>query len=126
MFQHYSYFFIWIYKISSWFHGRITGREAERMFLERGKPDCFLVRESVHRPGSYVLSVLTGDQVAHIMIHGKPNGMYDVGGGNQFSSLKELIDFYTHTPMVEKNGGLVSLKQVIWVTFLLYTSLYWL
>lgn len=82
------------------------------MLLERGKPDCFLVRESVHRPGSYVLSVLTGEQVAHIMIHGKPNGMYDVGGGHQFSSLKELIDFYTNTPMVEKNGGLVSLKQV--------------
>ncbi|VDO89885.1 unnamed protein product [Schistosoma curassoni] len=96
----------------SWFHGKITGKEAEKMLLERGKPDCFLVRESVHRPGSYVLSVLTGEQVAHIMIHGKPNGMYDVGGGHQFSSLKELIDFYTNTPMVEKNGGLVSLKQV--------------
>ncbi|CAH8437533.1 unnamed protein product [Schistosoma turkestanicum] len=94
-----------------WFHGKITGKEAEKMLLERGKPDCFLVRESVHRPGSYVLSVLTGEQVAHIMIHGKPNGMYDVGGGHQFSSLKELIDFYTNTPMVEKNGGLVSLKQ---------------
>ncbi|KAH8854614.1 Tyrosine-protein phosphatase non-receptor type 11 [Schistosoma japonicum] len=82
-----------------WFHGKITGKEAEKMLLERGKPDCFLVRESVHRPGSYVLSVLTGEQVAHIMIHGKPNGMYDVGGGHQFSSLKELIDFYTNTPM---------------------------
>ncbi|CAL8072048.1 unnamed protein product [Calicophoron daubneyi] len=94
-----------------WFHGRITGKDAEKMLMEKGKYGGFLVRESFHRPGSYVLSVLTGEQVAHIMIHGKPNGMYDVGGGHQFCSLKELIDFYTNTPMVEKNGGLVSLKQ---------------
>lgn len=83
------------------------------MLLEKDVYGCFLVRESVHRPGSYVLSVLTSSsQVAHIMIHGKPNGMYDVGGGHQFSSLKDLIAFYTNTPMVEKSGGLVSLKQV--------------
>uniref|UniRef100_A0A183B466 Protein-tyrosine-phosphatase n=1 Tax=Echinostoma caproni TaxID=27848 RepID=A0A183B466_9TREM len=95
-----------------WFHGRITGKEAEKMLLEKDVYGCFLVRESVHRPGSYVLSVLTSSsQVAHIMIHGKPNGMYDVGGGHQFSSLKDLIAFYTNTPMVEKSGGLVSLKQ---------------
>ncbi|TNN05257.1 Tyrosine-protein phosphatase corkscrew [Schistosoma japonicum] len=85
-------------------------KEAEKMLLERGKPDCFLVRESVHRPGSYVLSVLTGEQVAHIMIlrENKWNvrmlaSAYLVC--HQFSSLKELIDFYTNTPMVEKNGG---------------------
>ncbi|KAF7257878.1 hypothetical protein EG68_04849 [Paragonimus skrjabini miyazakii] len=94
-----------------WFHGRITGKQAEKMLFAKGTYGCFLVRESVHRPGSYVLSVLTGEQVAHIMIQGRSNGMYDVGGGHQFSSLKELINFYNHTPMVEKNGGLVPLKQ---------------
>ncbi|OON20313.1 Protein-tyrosine phosphatase, partial [Opisthorchis viverrini] len=94
-----------------WFHGQITGKQAENMLLERGKYGGFLVRESVHRPGSYVLSVLTGEQVAHIMIQRRPNGMYDVGGGHQFSNLKQLVEFYYHTPMVEKNGGLVFLKQ---------------
>uniref|UniRef100_A0A5K3F8J9 protein-tyrosine-phosphatase n=2 Tax=Mesocestoides corti TaxID=53468 RepID=A0A5K3F8J9_MESCO len=96
---------------SRWFHGRITGKEAQKLLLEKGKYGSFLVRESIHKPDSYVLSVATGEQVSHILIHRKPDNKFDVGGGHQFSTLKELIDFYTATPMVEKNGGLVCLKQ---------------
>lgn len=97
---------------SRWFHGRITGKEAQKLLLEKGKCGSFLVRESVHNPSSYVLSVATGEQVTHILIHRKPDEKFDVGGGHQFSTLKDLIDFYSNTPMVEKSGGLVCLKQV--------------
>ena len=69
------------------------------------------MRESIQKPGSYVLSVATGEQVSHILINRKKDNKFDAGGGHQFSTLKELIDFYTATPMVEKNGGLVYLKQ---------------
>lgn len=82
------------------------------MFREKGKAGVYLVRESAHQPGSYVLSVQTTEQVAHIMIHGKPNGMFDVGGGHEFHSLKDLIEFYTNSPLVDRNGGLVTLEQV--------------
>ncbi|KAL5108423.1 Tyrosine-protein phosphatase non-receptor type 11 [Taenia crassiceps] len=96
---------------SRWFHGPMSRNEAQKLLLEKGKNGSFLVRESIQKPGSYVLSVATGDQVSHILINRKKDNKFDAGGGHQFSTLKELIDFYTATPMVEKNGGLVYLKQ---------------
>ncbi|EUB56994.1 Tyrosine-protein phosphatase non-receptor type 11 [Echinococcus granulosus] len=96
---------------SRWFHGPMSRNEAQKLLLEKGKNGSFLVRESIQKPGSYVLSVATGDQVSHILINRKKDNKFDAGGGHQFLTLKELIDFYTATPMVEKNGGLVYLKQ---------------
>nr|CDS30626.1 tyrosine protein phosphatase non receptor type [Hymenolepis microstoma] len=95
---------------SRWFHGPMSRSEAQKLLLEKGKIGSFLVRESIQKPGSYALSVSTEDQVSHILINRK-NDKFDVGGGHQFSSLKELIDFYLATPMFEKTGGLVCLKQ---------------
>lgn len=51
-----------------WFHGHLTGREAEKLILEKGKNGSFLVRESQSKPGGYVLSVRTDDRVTHVMI----------------------------------------------------------
>lgn len=36
---------------------------------------------------------------------------YDVGGGQQFDSLAELIEHYKKNPMVETTGTVVHLKQ---------------
>lgn len=36
---------------------------------------------------------------------------YDVGGGEQFSTLCELIEHYKRNPMVETCGNVVHLKQ---------------
>lgn len=36
---------------------------------------------------------------------------YDVGGGDKFDSLAELIDHYKRNPMVETSGTVVHLKQ---------------
>lgn len=61
-----------------WFHGSINGKEAQRLLIEKGKAGSFLVRESVHRPDSYVLSVLSCDnsekendekRVSHVLIY---------------------------------------------------------
>ncbi|KAK7081799.1 protein tyrosine phosphatase, non-receptor type 11, partial [Halocaridina rubra] len=51
-----------------WFHGHLSGREAEKLILEKGKNGSFLVRESQSKPGDYVLSVRTDDKVTHVMI----------------------------------------------------------
>lgn len=62
-----------------WYHGHLSGKEAEKLLTEKGKPGSFLVRESQSKPGDFVLSVLTsedktesGDRkphVTHVMIH---------------------------------------------------------
>jgi len=51
-----------------WFHGHLSGKEAERLILDKGKNGSFLVRESQSKPGEYVLSVRTDDRVTHVMI----------------------------------------------------------
>lgn len=93
-----------------WFHGALSGKDAEKLMLDKGKNGSFLVRESMSKPGDYVLSVRTDDKVTHVMIRSQ-DGKFDVGGGEQFVSLKELIEYYKKNPMVETTGTVVHLKQ---------------
>lgn len=78
--------------------------------MERGKNGSFLVRESQSKPGDFVLSVRTDDKVTHVMIRWQDN-KYDVGGGEKFSTLCELIEHYKKNPMVETCGTVVHLRQ---------------
>lgn len=93
-----------------WFHGQLSAKEAERLMLERGKNGSFLVRESQSKPGDFVLSVRTDDHVTHVMIRSQDN-KYDVGGGDKFDSLSDLIEHYKRNPMVETSGSVVHLRQ---------------
>ncbi|XP_039732696.1 tyrosine-protein phosphatase non-receptor type 11-like isoform X1 [Pteropus medius] len=102
-----------------WYHGHLSGKEAEKLLMEKGRPGSFLVRESQSKPGDFVLSVLTqlpatADRppVTHVMIRFQPDGKYDVGGGERFDSLGDLVERYKKNPMVEKSGAVVPLKQV--------------
>lgn len=40
------------------------------------------------------------------------DGKYDVGGGERFDTLADLVEHYKKNPMVEKSGVVVHLKQV--------------
>lgn len=61
-----------------WYHGHLSGRDAEKLLTDKGKPGSFLVRESQSKPGDFVLSVLTNEEkhenvdrktkVTHVMI----------------------------------------------------------
>ncbi|XP_019567730.1 tyrosine-protein phosphatase non-receptor type 11 isoform X2 [Rhinolophus sinicus] len=107
-----------------WYHGHLSGKEAEKLLLEKGRPGSFLVRESQSKPGDFVLSVLTKQPdkedhrppVTHIMIRFQPDGKYDVGGGERFDSLSDLVERYKKNPMVEKSGAVVPLKQPLKAT----------
>src|SRR5699024_7989467 len=61
------------------------------------------------KPGDYVLSVRTEDKVTHVMIRCQ-DGKYDVGGGEQFDTLTDLVEHYKKNPMVETTGTVVHLK----------------
>ncbi|XP_018577630.1 tyrosine-protein phosphatase corkscrew isoform X2 [Anoplophora glabripennis] len=100
-----------VYFSYKWFHGHLSAKEAEKLILDRGKNGSFLVRESQSKPGDFVLSVRTDDKVTHVMIRCTPDNRYDVGGGDQFSSLADLIEHYKKNPMVETSGTVVHLKQ---------------
>lgn len=93
-----------------WFHGHISGKEAEKCLMDKGKNFSYLVRESQSKPGDYVLSVRTEDKVTHVMIRCQ-EGKYDVGGGEKFMSLSELVEHYKKNPMVEVSGTVVYLKH---------------
>ncbi|XP_029803358.1 tyrosine-protein phosphatase non-receptor type 11-like isoform X2 [Suricata suricatta] len=107
-----------------WYHGHLSGKEAEQLLIEKGRPGTFLVRESQSKPGDFVLSVLTQQpdkadrrpRVTHIMIRFQPDGMYDVGGGERFDTLRGLVERYTKNPMVEKSGAVVHLRQPLKTT----------
>uniref|UniRef100_A0A7N6AFE5 protein-tyrosine-phosphatase n=1 Tax=Anabas testudineus TaxID=64144 RepID=A0A7N6AFE5_ANATE len=104
-----------------WYHGHLSGRDAEKLLTEKGKAGSFLVRESQSKPGDFVLSVLTNEEkheyvdrktkVTHVMIRYQQDGKYDVGGGERFDTLADLVDHYKKNPMVEKSGIVVHLKQ---------------
>lgn len=55
-----------------WFHGHLSGREAEKLLTEKGKNGSFLVRESQSHPGDFVLSVRTGDDKTDTSSDSKP------------------------------------------------------
>lgn len=92
-----------------WFHGHLSAKEAERLLLERGKYGSFLVRESRSKPGDCVLSVRSEDRVTHVMIR-RHEDKYDVGGGEKFDTLAELVEHYKKNPMVETSGSVVHLR----------------
>lgn len=58
-----------------WYHGHLSGSNAEKLLTARDEPGTFLVRESLSKPGDFVLSVLTDEvtkngskRVSHIKI----------------------------------------------------------
>lgn len=98
-----------------WFHGSISGAEAEELVRNHGVNGSFLVRESQSNLGGYVLTVRTkdelsqADKVTHIMIRYHHN-KYDVGGGKEFDTLSELVEYYKRNPMVETSGTVVNMR----------------
>lgn len=93
-----------------WFHGHISGKEAEKQLMEKGKYGSYLVRESQSKPGDFVLSVKCEDKVTHVKIR-RQNGKFDVGGGEQFNTLSDLVEHYKKNPMVETSGTVVHLRH---------------
>eukprot|EP00069_Balaena_mysticetus_P016691 bmy_10012T0 len=114
-----------------WYHGHLSGKEAEKLLMQKGRPGSFLVRESQSKPGDFVLSALTQQldragrqaRVTHVMIHFQPDGKYDVGGGERFDTLGDLVECYRKNPLVERSGTVVHLQQPLKTTRISATSI---
>uniref|UniRef100_UPI00358EB397 tyrosine-protein phosphatase non-receptor type 11-like isoform X1 n=1 Tax=Myxine glutinosa TaxID=7769 RepID=UPI00358EB397 len=106
-----------------WYHGHMAGKMAEEMLRKRGKPGSFLVRESVSDPGSFVLSVHTGEdtpenpRITHVKIYMK-KGKYNIGGKESFASLPELVEHFRRKPITESNNIVVHMTQPLYATII--------
>ena len=93
-----------------WYHGGLTGRDAEVLLANKGQDGSFLVRASSHSPGNYVLSARVADEVSHVIIR-HSDDLFDMGGGPQFNSLNELVEHYKKNPLIETSGRVIYLKH---------------
>ncbi|KAJ8287788.1 hypothetical protein COCON_G00004470 [Conger conger] len=107
-----------------WYHGHLSGTNAEKLLGERNEPGTFLVRESLSKPGDFVLSVLTEEackgsggkrRVSHIKIMCQ-NDRYTVGGSEQFDTLSDLVEHFKRKGIEELSGTWVYLKQPYYST----------
>ena len=84
-----------------WYHTGIT-RETGKERLEHGASGCFLVRESVTKPGCFSLSLKHPGGIAHYPIERKVSGLYEIPGTHKsFTTLPDLIDHFKHHPISE-------------------------
>ncbi|ETE72284.1 Proto-oncogene tyrosine-protein kinase Src, partial [Ophiophagus hannah] len=86
-----------------WYFGKITRRESERLLLNPENPrGTFLARESETTKGAYCLSVSDFDNakglnVKHYKIRKLDNGGFYITSRTQFSSLQQLVAYYSRT-----------------------------
>uniref|UniRef100_A0A673LHT6 protein-tyrosine-phosphatase n=1 Tax=Sinocyclocheilus rhinocerous TaxID=307959 RepID=A0A673LHT6_9TELE len=104
-----------------WYHGHLSGPNAEKLLRERDEPGTFLVRESLSKPGDFVLSVLTDDmtsagrRVSHIKIMCN-NDRYTVGGKDIFDTLADLVEHFKRSGIEELSGTMIYLRQPYYST----------
>ena len=59
----------------------------------------------------YLFVARLKDRVTHVKIHGRGK-KYDVGGGKQFDSIEDLIEYYKKCLLVDDKGIAIYLYQV--------------
>uniref|UniRef100_A0A4W3HI42 RAS p21 protein activator 1 n=1 Tax=Callorhinchus milii TaxID=7868 RepID=A0A4W3HI42_CALMI len=91
---------------SRWYHGKLDRTIAEERLCQAERPGSYLIRESDRRPGSFVLSFLSKTGVVnHFRIIAMCGDYYI--GGRRFSSLSDLIGYYSHVSCLLKGEKLL-------------------
>ncbi|KAM9310232.1 tyrosine-protein phosphatase non-receptor type 6 isoform 2-T4 [Pholidichthys leucotaenia] len=105
-----------------WYHGHLSGPNAEKLLAAKDEPGTFLVRVSLSKPGDFVLSVLTDElsktgakRISHIKIMCQ-NDRYTIGGSEMHDTLTDLVEFYKLRGIEEISGHMVYLKQPYYST----------
>ncbi|XP_054858778.1 tyrosine-protein phosphatase non-receptor type 6 isoform X1 [Eublepharis macularius] len=113
-----------------WYHGHLSGPAAEALLQAKATPWTFLVRESLSKPGDFVLSILTDQpksgpgaalpgatsapkerrKVTHVKVMCE-KGKYTIGGPEMFGSLADLVEHFKKAGIEEVSGSYVYLRQ---------------
>uniref|UniRef100_A0AAQ5YBC9 Tyrosine-protein kinase n=1 Tax=Amphiprion ocellaris TaxID=80972 RepID=A0AAQ5YBC9_AMPOC len=102
-------------EVEKWFFKDLSRRETERLLMVPGnKPGAFLIRESETCKGSFSLSIRDtgddeGDVVKHYKIRCLDKGGYYISPSNTFSTLQELVRYYSR---YYKNNQKVAIKTL--------------
>uniref|UniRef100_A0AAY4C9A0 Uncharacterized protein n=1 Tax=Denticeps clupeoides TaxID=299321 RepID=A0AAY4C9A0_9TELE len=92
---------------NQWYHGKLDRTIAEERLRQARTPGSYLIRESDRRPGSFVLSFLSMTNVVnHFRIIAMCGDYYI--GGRRFSSLSDLIGYYSFVSCLLKGEKLLS------------------
>ncbi|KAI3372488.1 hypothetical protein L3Q82_022976 [Scortum barcoo] len=92
---------------TEWYHGKLDRTIAEERLRQARNPGSYLIRESDRRPGSFVLSFLSMTNVVnHFRIIAMCGDYYI--GGRRFSSLSDLIGYYSYVSCLLKGEKLLS------------------
>ncbi|CAD6195292.1 unnamed protein product [Caenorhabditis auriculariae] len=90
-------------QVQRWFHGNMTASEAISI-LEKEKTGSFLVRNSQHLPGAFVISAKSESSVVHLTAAQNPQtGTYTIDGDTaEYKEISLLLAAYNNNPIVEK------------------------
>ncbi|XP_071790990.1 uncharacterized protein [Asterias amurensis] len=78
-----------------WYYGRMLRQECEYLMLSQGQSCQYLVRDSSHRTGDLMLSVLYGQKVHHYVIQTTPNNKFHIAH-HDFNKVEDILEFYHH------------------------------
>lgn len=89
----------------SWYHGNISRQESYERLQNMAEPGAYLVRDSTNQPGDYAIAYLSKHRQIHHFKINSVCGDYYIGG-RQFSSLVDLIGYYTNCSCILENERL--------------------
>uniref|UniRef100_A0A1I7TIJ4 SH2 domain-containing protein n=1 Tax=Caenorhabditis tropicalis TaxID=1561998 RepID=A0A1I7TIJ4_9PELO len=99
-------------KFQPWFHGELSGSEADKLLSELGQPDDYLIRISPNRPYTFVLCIRRRFlESLHFKIHVKDG--YVKIGLRTFDTLRSLISHYKKNPFTVSHSQGIILNNPI-------------
>ncbi|XP_033118484.1 growth factor receptor-bound protein 2-like [Anneissia japonica] len=103
-------------KPHTWFHGKLSRADAERLLMKQNIDGAFLIRESESTPGDFSLSVKFQNQIQHFKVLRDGAGKYFLWVV-KFNSLNQLVDYHrtssvSRTQTIYIKDMLVSKERV--------------
>ena len=96
------------------YHGKISGKEAERRLTEHSEGNCYLTRFSEHNE-SYAVSAIISHYGTRELVHlvldidSEASSYSFERSGKVFRTIEELLSYYQHNPLNEEIRSIGSI-----------------